>query len=204
MFLPLSEKIDNQKLIDGYDQIKKDYLSFRDNYFFDYSHAAELTLIPSSVDPNTVVLPKSTGYFWQVCPLIYAKKILPIVPLEVQECFTTKLIMSFDVKPVLAVFSILEPNSEIDPHIDTDDQIVLHNHNIPVCQRETSVVKYHFSLDIPDEGECALQVLNEKRILKNKDLNPFDETSTHFAYNRSSKKRGALIISYLRNEIYNY
>lgn len=204
MFLPLSEKIENQKLIDGYDQIKKDYLSFRDNYFFDYSHATELTLTPSSVDPNTVALPKSTGYFWQVCPLIYAKKVLSIIPFEVQECFTTKLIMSFDVKPVLAVFSMLEPNSEMNPHIDTDDQIVLHTHNIPVCQRETSVVKYHFSLDIPDSGECALQVLNEKRILKNKDLNPFDETSTHFAYNRSNKKRGALIISYLRNEIYNY
>ena len=110
--------------------------------------------------------------------------------------------MSYEIKPILAVFSILEPGSEIDPHSDYDDMIVMKESQILYPGVETSVVKYHYSLDIPEDGESALIVGNEKRILKNKDLNPFDETTTHWAYNRSSRRRGVLIVSYLRQELY--
>jgi hypothetical protein len=195
MFLPVSTRLNFNKLYDNYNYIKNDYLNFRDsNIFFDYSHDYDLTI----EDLNSFVIPQSTGHFWQVCPLILNRQILPIIPIEVQECFTAKLLMSYDIKPVLAVFSILEPKSEIEPHQDFDDTIVCKDYN----QTEISVVKYHYSLDIPDDGESALIVGNEKRILKNKDLNPFDETTTHYAYNRSSKRRGVLIVSYLRNELY--
>jgi hypothetical protein len=195
MFLPVSTKLNFNKLYHNYSLIRNDYLNFRDsNIFFDYSHDYDLTI----EDLNSFVIPQSTGHFWQVCPLILNRQILPIIPIEVQECFTAKLLMSYDIKPVLAVFSILEPKSEIEPHQDFDDNIVCKDYG----KTETSVVKYHYSLDIPDDGESALIVGNEKRILKNKDLNPFDETTTHYAYNRSSKRRGVLIVSYLRNELY--
>jgi hypothetical protein len=199
MFLPLSKEIDNQKLFDNVEKIKNDYLNFLNkDYFFDYSHDYNLT----SNENLEGFVPKKTDYFWKVCPIIFNKKIISFFSKDIQDCFTSSLIMSFDVLPVLATFSLLEPHSEIDPHIDTDDHIAMHNYNIPVHLRRTSVVKYHLSLDIPDDGESGLVVLNKKRVLKNGDLNPFDETNTHWAYNRSSKRRGVLIISYLKHELY--
>ena len=202
MFLPLSDRIDNQKFFDGYQNIKNDYLNFiNKDYFFDYSHHYQIT---STKDFSKVSLPKTAEHFWQVCPLIYNKKILPIFPEDVQSSFTANLIMSFPVLPVLAVFSSLEPHSDIDPHIDGDDKIVT-NENDSYQINQTlmpSVVKYHFSLDIPTDGECALVVGDEKRLLNDRDLNPFDERTTHYAYNHSSSRRGVLIVSYIRKDLY--
>ena len=199
MFLPLSKVIDNTRLISEYDNIKNDYLNFLEkDYFVDYSH--EYNLVCN--DLTKLPIPKKTGHFWQVCPLIIGRRVIPLLPYEVQTCSTTKLLMSFDVKPVLAVFSMLEPHSEVDPHYDADDDIVMGNSETPYYLRETCVVKYHYSLDIPDGNNCALTVLEEERILKNKDINPFVETSVHSAYNRSDKRRGVLIVSYLKHEIY--
>lgn len=197
MFLSPSSKIDHSILSNSYESIKLDYFNFLNKeYFFDYNYDNNLTCSNVNNKQN-IVLPKSTGYFWQVCPLIYNKEIIPIVPGDIRECFTSKLLMSFDVKPVLSVFSMLEPNSEITPHIDRDYHIPMSN-GIFV---NSTIVKYHFSLDIPD-GECGLFVGGENRILKDKDLNIFDESSTHFAYNKSNKRRGVLISSYIRSELY--
>lgn len=193
MFLPLSEKIDNNKLFDNYEKIKNDYIKFRDNqYFFDYSHEYNLT----SMDDNFEgFIPKKENYFWKVCPFIFNRKVIQRMPEEVRNCFTTNLIMSMDVLPVLAVFSILEPHSKIDPHIDTDERIAgLNSLN--------SVVKYHYSLDIPFSGQSGLVVGDKQVILKNKDLNPFDERTVHYAYNQSDQPRGVLILSYIRKELY--
>lgn len=191
MFLPYSDKIDNQKLFDNYQLIKKDYHKFLDsNYFFDYSHEYNLT---SMDDEFTGFVPVNNDYFWKVCPLIYNRKPINRMPIEVVSSFTTNLLMSLDVLPVLAVFSILEPHSEIDPHIDTDERIA-------GLSYPNSIVKYHFSLDIPDN--CSLIVGNENRVLKDGDLNPFDERTTHYAYNKSSLRRGVLISSYIRSELY--
>jgi hypothetical protein len=199
MFLPLSKVIDNNQLLSNYEQIKKDYTNFLNKeYFVDYSH--EYNLVCS--DLTKLPIPKRTGHFWQVCPLIINRQIIPILPPDVRDCFTAKLLMSFPVKPVLAVFSMLEPHSVVDPHYDTDDDIVMNNSHIHYKMRETCVVKYHFSLDIPPGNNCALTVLEETRILKDKDLNPFVETSTHSAYNKSDFRRGVLIVSYLKHEIY--
>lgn len=199
MFLPLSNIIDNNQLLDNYKLIKNDYLNFVEkDYLVDYSHDYNLVCD----DLSQLKIPPKTGHFWQVCPLIIGGKVIPILPSEVQTSFTVNLLMSFKVKPVLAVFSLLEPHSEVDPHYDADDEIVMHNRHIPVHQRKTSIVKYHYSLDIPKGGKCGLQVLNELRILKNKDINPFIETSVHSAFNRSDYRRGVLIVSYLKHQIY--
>jgi hypothetical protein len=199
MFLELSKVVDNEQLLVNYETIKADYLNFKQkDYFVDYSH--EYNLVCD--DLTKLAIPKKTGYFWQVCPLIIGKQIIPILPLEIKNCFTANLLMSFNVQPILAVFSMLEPHSEVDPHSDHDENIIVKNSNTPNYIKKTSVVKYHYSLDIPPGNNCALKVLDEERILKNKDLNPFDETSIHSAYNRSDFRRGVLIVSYLRHEIY--
>lgn len=197
MFLIPSPKINYNLIIDSYDHILNDYINFLNNeYFFDYTHENNLTC--SNVnDSQSISLPKSTGYFWQVCPLIYSKQIIPIVSSDIRNSFTSKLLMSLDVKPVLAVFSMLEPNSRITPHVDRDYHIQRSNGIFT----NSSIVKYHFSLDIPN-GECGLQVSDENRILKNKDLNIFDESNMHFAYNMSNSRRGVLIVSYVRSELY--
>lgn len=193
MFLPLSKEIDNQKLIQNINIIKNEYLTFLKNeYFVDYSHEQELTFSPELFPYKST----KTGYFWQVCPLVFDKMIPNFLSKDISESFTARLIMGFNIKPVLAVFSMLEPGSIVEPHFDSD------NHIGNLGKKKSTVVKYHFSIDIPDEGECALQVLNEKRILKNGDINPFDETKIHSAYNKSCNRRGVLIISYLKNELY--
>jgi len=199
MFLPLSEKVDNQLILDSYDKIKEDYFNFLGDYkkyFFDYQHSWDLNFGWGSG------LPKNTGYFWQVCPLIYGRYPVPgmIWHKEVEECFTTQMIASFKVRPILAIFSVLEPNGIVDPHSDYDDDLMSSFDGIR--KPGETIVKYHLSLDIPDDGPCGLKVGGEERILKNRELNPFDERSTHSAYNKSSKKRGALIMSFARSEIY--
>jgi len=199
MFLPLSEKVDNQLILDSYDKIKEDYLNFLGDYkkyFFDYQHSWDLNFGWESK------LPKNTGYFWQVCPLVYGRYPVPglLWHKEIEECFTTKLIMSFKVKPILAIFSVLDPNGIVKPHADYDDELMASFDGIR--KPGETIVKYHFSLDIPDDGPCGLKVGGEERILKNCELNPFDERSTHSAYNKSSKRRGALIMSFARSEIY--
>ena len=199
MFLELSKLVDNEQLLVNYETIKADYLNFKQkDYFVDYSH--EYNLVCD--DLTKLDMPKKTGHFWQVCPLIIGKQVIPIVPSEVRNCFTTNLLMSFQIQPILAVFSMLEPHSEVDPHSDHDDNIIVKNSHTPNRTKKTSVVKYHYSLDIPPGNNCALKVLDEERILKDGDLNPFDETSIHSAYNRSDFRRGVLIVSYLRDEIY--
>lgn len=189
-------KVDVSIFSDNYEDIKNDYIVFKNNPFFiDYSHTYDLT----SLDGNFFgFIPSYTPDFpWKVCPLIFNRKPILRTPIQVQECKTVELLLNQSIKPVLAVFSILEPGVELEPHSDGDERI-------DKQYWHSSVVKYHFSLDIPSDGPSALVVNGEERILKNKDLNLFDEKlSEHYAYNKSSNRRGVLIASYIREEVLN-
>jgi len=189
-------KIDVSIFYDNYDVIKSDYLNFKSNPFFiDYSHTYDLT----SLDGNFFgFIPTYTPDFpWKVCPLIFNRQKISRTPLQVQQSETVRLLLSQPIKPVLVVFSILEPGVELSPHSDGDERI-------DSRYLQSSVIKYHFSLDIPSDGPSALVVNDEVRLLKDGDLNLFDEKlSAHYAYNKSSNRRGVLIASYIREEVLN-
>lgn len=188
-------RIDPNIFVDNLEQIRLDYLHGRDmGYLIDYSHEYDLTADPDNdfVDFDFKLTEESS---WKVCPLVFNRKTIKILPRFCSECFTTKLILSQPILPVLAVFSILEPDVDLEPHSDGDERI---DENY----LESSVIKYHFSIDIPDSGESALVVDNEKRLLSNGDLNLFDEKqSLHYAYNHSKHRRGVLIVSYIKDEV---
>ena len=196
MFInPEFSKLNVNLFADNFDKIRKDYLQFKDyDYFIDYSHEYDLT---AANDDFLGFVPTLTQeYPWKVCPLIFNRKIIKRTPKQCQECFTTELLLNQTSTPVLAVFSILEPEVELEPHSDGDERIDPRYIN-------SSVIKYHFSLDIPEDAESGLVVNNEIRTLSNGDLNLFDEHNIHYAYNRSKKRRGVLIASYIKDEVLN-
>ena len=196
MFInPEFSKLNVNLFADNFDKIRKDYLQFKDyDYFIDYSHEYDLT---AANDDFLGFVPTLTQeYPWKVCPLIFNRKIIKRTPKQCQECFTTELLLNQTITPVLAVFSILEPEVELEPHSDGDERIDPRYIN-------SSVIKYHFSLDIPEDAESGLVVNNEIRTLSNGDLNLFDEHNIHYAYNRSKKRRGVLIASYIKDEVLN-
>lgn len=197
MFIdPELSKIKTSIFVSNYDYIKSDYFKFKDcKYFIDYSHTYDLTSLDGEFSG---FIPKYTPNFpWKVCPLIFNRQKIVRTPIQIQECKTVDLLLNQPIAPILAVFSILEPGVELEPHSDGDERIDKKYHN-------SSVIKYHFSLDIPNDGFSGLVVNGEDRLLKNGDLNLFDEKlSKHYAYNKSSNRRGVLIASYIRDEVLN-
>ena len=191
---PTLSKIDTKIFTDNYGLIREDYIKFRNyDYFIDYSHEYDLT---AADDDFLGFVPTLTpDYPWKVCPLIFNRRDIKRTPKQCRESFTTELLLSQPIKPVLAVFSILEPGAELEPHSDGDERI-------DPRYNGSSVIKYHFCLDIPSDGECGLVVNDEQRILNNGDINLFDEKLTqHYAYNSSQNRRGVLIASYIRDEV---
>lgn len=206
MFLPVSGKINTTLWEDSYTDIASEYKrTIDDGFHFDYKHEIDISELDIS-DPNNVeaMMAQMTkeGYFWQVTPLIFARQVVPIIPEYLQKSKTVEILMSERVKPVIAIFSTLAPKSEIDPHIDTDDEIVTGQKDIPHEERDTHIVKYHMGLDVPTDGDSCLVVGDVTEKVEEGKVLAFDETITHYAYNRSTKKRGVLIVSYLFDEIY--
>jgi len=197
MFIdPELSKLDTKIFTDNYGAIREDFIKCRNyEYFIDYSHDYDLT---AADDDFLGFVPTLTEeYPWKVSPLIFNRKDIKRTPKFCRECFTTELLLNQPIKPVLAVFSILEPGAELEPHSDGDERIDPRYAN-------SSVIKYHFCLDIPADGECGLVVNDEQRLLSNGDLNLFDEKQySHYAYNTSSSRRGVLIASYIRDEVLN-
>jgi aspartyl/asparaginyl beta-hydroxylase (cupin superfamily) len=182
MFFKPFEKINSQLLIDNFEIIKNEYLSIKPEEFYDY------TSVKSGIE-NLLKNPQNTGEFWQIYPLVYKFE-----PWQGKKLKTIELLNKLGVTPLMATFSKLGPNSEIPPHQDHDETKV-------GPKNATTVIKYHLALDTPSNGECAIGVQDEKRIIKEGDLNIFDESMTHYVYNRSESHRGVLIISFLRRDI---
>jgi hypothetical protein len=201
MFLPPSKNINTSLWHDNFHHIVDDYKTAMDiGYHFDYQHEVDIS-DPTKLDDIKMQLTQ-TGYFWQVSPLIYNREPIPFLPDQLKNCKTVELLMSDSIKPIFAIFSILGPETEIDPHVDTDDEIVTGQKHVPWQDRETSVVKYHLGIDVPSDAESCLVVDNIIEQVQENKLLCFDETLVHYAYNRSNQKRGVLIVSYLRNELY--
>jgi len=192
---PSLSRIDTSIFTDNYGQIREDYIKMRNyDFFIDYSHTYDLTANPGDdfLGFTPTLTPDSP---WKICPLIFNRKDIKRTPKLCRECFTTELLLNQPIRPVLAVFSILEPGVELEPHSDGDQRI-------DPNYADSSVIKFHFGLDVPPNGDCGLVVNGEKRVLENGDLNLFDEKlSPHYAYNQSASRRGVLIVSYIRDEV---
>lgn len=187
--------IDTKIFTDNYGKIREDYIKIRNyDFFIDYSHTYDMTANPDD-DFLGFDLTLTEESPWKISPLIFNRDIIKRTPKQCRECFTTNLLLNQPILPVLAVFSILEPDVELEPHRDGDQRI-------DPSYANSSVIKYHFSIDIPSDGECGLVSNGEKRLLSNGNLNIFDEKlSEHYAYNKSTNRRGVLIVSYIRDEI---
>jgi aspartyl/asparaginyl beta-hydroxylase (cupin superfamily) len=181
MFLEPSNKIDIQKLIDNFDVIRNEYLSISADQFYDY------TSLKHGIE-NLLKGPQNNNEDWQVYPLMYKFE-----SWQDRNLKTIEILQSLGVTPLLATFSKLAPNSEIPPHEDHDETVI--------GDKTTTVVKYHLVVDAAEDGECAIGVGDQTRIMKTGDLNIFDESVTHWVHNKSSKSRGVLIISFVRKDI---
>ena len=179
MFTTAFPKLNHQPLLDNFETIREEYRSIPLEQYFDY---------PSVEQGINELLecPKNTEHFWQVYPLMYLSK-----PWQGRHSQTINLLMGLNVKPLLATFSILRPYSKIDEHQDHDESKVDDN--------STTVVKYHLTLD--SLAGAGLVVGGEDRKLNSGDLNIFDESTDHWAYNNTNSVRGVLIISFLRKDL---
>ena len=184
MFLEPSKKFDYNRLLDNLIIFQKEYNEvLKTNSFLDYS----------SVESGTQDLidnPANQNHNWQVFPLWY--KFNPWS--EREHLQTCKILEKLEVRPLQAAFSKLLPDTLLPWHEDHDESTVSRN--------DTTVIKYHLTLSKTDIGDCGLEQLDESRILKEGDLNIFDESETHRAYNHSDQERGVLLISFLRSDLY--
>lgn len=80
-----------------------------------------------------------------------------------------------------AFFSILEPGKQIEPHYGPFK----------------GVLRYHLGIDIPN-GDCFINVNNEKYKWKNGEGVLFDETHQHYAQNNTKERRIILFIDVIR------
>lgn len=179
MFFNNFPNFDHQIILDNFKIIQEEYQSINFDRYLDYPYD------DAGID-DLLNSPINSGYFWQVYPLMYLYK-----PWPNQQSLTVDLLMGLKIRPLLATFSILHPRSRIDKHQDHDESAV--------NDYTTTVVKYHLTIDT-DPG-AGLVVGKEDRQLKSGDLNIFDESVDHWAYNNSDRVRGVLIISFLRKDL---
>ena len=198
MFLEPSPKLNLEILFDNFEIIRNEYLRYKENnYFVDFDNIDELLVSAT---------PPKTNFHWQVVPLVHKKKKWPQTEYFkdiLADSPTTDLILKLNIVPTLATFSLLLPNSGLPPHADHDDEREIDNQYTPWYRRKTSMVKYHLALDIPTDGVSTITSQDEVRVLKNKDLNCFDESYMHSVRNESlTESRGVLILSYFRSYLY--
>lgn len=189
-FLPLHKNIESA-LVKNYNSIRNEYLDLSQLDFSDFMSVEELLTNPAN-----------TGHYWQVVLLIWNKEINSKLSEKLKNSLTIKTLMSLEIKPTVAVYSKLLPGAYIEKHGDYDD-IFIEGGTIPESYeyRSTGLIKYHLALDVPTDGECAVIVEDNKKIIKNGDIYCFDEGSCHEAYNRSNYSRGVLIVSFMKKDL---
>ena len=112
-------------------------------------------------------------------PLGYNSKLCPI----------TTSILSKIPGIQIAGFSVMKPNSMINPHTDTTGL-------------KFNSMAYHLGLDVPNDGVCELFVDNKHMKEKNGKAFLFDATFLHYAKNTSKKyDRAILYIAFDLNYI---
>lgn len=182
MFLTPSVKFNYNRLIDNLIIFQEEYnVALTTGSFLDYSSVETGTqdLIDKPVNQNRE---------WQVFPLWYRFNPWP----GRENLQTCKILEELEVRPLQAAFSKLLPGTLLPWHEDHDEATV-HRY-------DTTVIKYHLTLTGFENS--GLEKINQSRILKEGDLNVFDESEPHRAYNYSDQERGVLLISFLRSDLY--
>lgn len=199
-FKPLSEKINVQMLISNFNKLREEYLKCQDADFFDMVNAeppqSELEFFLEKVRSGK----KNDNHQWQWIPLIWNGEIFEGNPDHIKQSDTIKILLNLGITPMMAVYSRMAPGTVLDPHHDLDD-VVFGESPMPedINNHDAGLIKYHFALDVPLNGKCGVKVLNEEKIIQNKDLYSFDENMTHSAYNLSDESRGVLIFSFRKD-----
>ena len=183
MFLKPSTKLDLSKLYDNFKQIEKDYYWLKEKNYFEKT-------------PHTFDDEENFYNFWLTAPFIYDRKIIDDIPNDFKKLNTVQIISELNVKPILATFSILQPNSEIKEHEDHDSKFLSESTN-------DFVIKYHIGIESYEPHLSGLVVAGETRFIEKNNLNIFNESLPHYAYNYSKYDRGTLILSFLYSELYN-
>ena len=195
-FKELSPNVNLELLRSNFETIRNDYLMCKDEDFFDFLTDDD------SLSEMEIFLEKAKGgkknnnHWWQVIPLIWNSKLFTGNPDYITHSNTVDILFNLGVRPVLAVYSKLAPNTVLKPHADFDD-IVFDGLDMPEdITNHKGLMKYHFAIDVPTNGTCGVTALDEEKIIKNGDLYAFDENKTHSAYNLTDSSRGILIVSF--------
>lgn len=182
MFLPFPTNINVSKILDNFDLIRNDYLNLTANDFYDYKS------VKNGIDSILSGPENNENAAWQVYPLLFKYK-----PWPERSNNTIKLLEEIGSYPLLATFSKLQPKENIETHQDHDETLV--------GEVDTTVIKFHITLDASTNGDSTLTVGGETRILNVGDINVFDESVPHSVKNDSDSPRGVLLISWLRKDL---
>lgn len=182
MFLPYPKNINLQKIKDNINIFREEYLALKTKDFYDYKS------VKNGIN-SILEGPETTeDAAWQVYPLLFKYQ-----PWPNRMNKTIKVLETLGSYPLLATFSKLQPNKNIELHQDHDETLV--------DAHDTTVVKFHITLEPSTGGESSITVGNDTRILNIGDINVFDESVPHCVANNGSTARGVLLISWLRKDL---
>jgi aspartyl/asparaginyl beta-hydroxylase (cupin superfamily) len=199
-FKELSNKINLELLRSNFETIRRDYLSCKDDDFFDFLTDDESLSEMEFFLEKAKAGKKNNNHWWQIIPLIWNNKVFTGNPDYIKYSDTINILLNLGIKPVMAVYSKLAPGTVLEPHADFDD-IVFGGLDMPkdINNYNQGLMKYHFAIDVPSNGTCGVTAVDEEKIIKNGDLYAFDENQTHSAYNLTDGSRGVLIVSFRKD-----
>lgn len=129
--------------------------------------------------PDYVKNEKKSGINWKTFELLFfgiqQKK-------HVTMCPETWKLISQVPELVTVQFSLLEPNTHVQPHKGFTRM----------------VLRSHLGLIVPKSGDMALRVGNEKRTWKEGEVMIFDDSLEHEAWNHSNERRAVLMFDFAK------